>query len=105
MEKVEQIDRYDDFGVQVEKIVEDLGASKFLKFAIKFDDGREYVYQVPSFLEAFDARTRSLTELIKLTLKNTHPMNKKTPALDENYLNSNRTEGHDFWLPILLDCL
>ena len=70
---------------------------------IKFQDGREYKYQAPTFFKLHDALGEDNTEsaLLRLGLDCLFPLNDKSPRIDEAWLNKNKVAGVNLWSQLL----
>lgn len=97
-EKTELEKRKEYFGFDIQENAKDKDIIIF-----KFNDGREYKLQKPSFFEIHSVLTGPdvETNLFKLALKNLFPENEKSPKIDEDYLNKNRQEALYLWSTVL----
>jgi hypothetical protein len=65
-----------------------------------FEDGRQYKFQEPPFLEvhaAIYAGENAHTAALKLGIENTFPENDKTPPLTEEFLAQKKVEAFGLW--------
>lgn len=85
-------------------IIEPDKNNKDIDFII-FDDGREYKFQHPSFMEFHETMFSSEKSLEQTAflhgLKVLFPTNGKSPKIDEKYLNANFDESLYLWSPLL----
>lgn len=71
---------------------------------VVFEDGRAYRFEFPYFKDFHDVFTSEgnlETQLFYFGLTRFEPENKKSPKIDDNYLEAHMTEGINLWSPLL----
>lgn len=73
-----------------------------------FEDGRQYRFQEPPFLELHEALyggQAAQTAALRIGIENTYPENEKSPPLTEDYMRKHKVEAFGLWTKLYAEVL